>query len=59
MIKTDGEYRAALQAIRPFFQDEPQPGTPEADEFDRLFNLIEAYEAKAHPMIDAPSRNAR
>lgn len=52
-IKTETDYRAALREVSPHFENEPEPGTPEGDRFDILLTLIEAYEAKHHP-IDAP-----
>ena len=33
-----------------YFGHEPEPGTWEADRFDVLSSLIEAYEAKAWPV---------
>lgn len=53
-IKTETDYRAALSEVSPYFENEPEPGTPEGDRFDILLTLIEAYEAKHHP-IDAPN----
>ena len=52
-IKTETDYRAALREVSPYFENEPEPGTPKGDRFDILLTLIEAYEAKHHP-IDAP-----
>lgn len=44
-LHDEEEYQAALKAIRPYFDREPDPGTSEADNFDALFLLIEGYEA--------------
>lgn len=44
-ISNDCDYRAALSAVRPFFDREPEEGTEEAFEFERLVALIEHYEA--------------
>lgn len=52
-IRTDEEHRAALKAIEPYFESEPELGTPEADRFEVLLLLIEAYEAKRYP-IESP-----
>lgn len=49
-IRTDADYRAALAEVSPLFDQELEPGTPEGDRFDVLVTLIEAYEAKHHPM---------
>lgn len=49
-IKTEDEYRAVLKEINRFFENEPEPGTPEAEEFDQMVRLIESYEAKHFPI---------
>lgn len=52
-IHTDQDYQAALRAVKPFFENEPEPGSPDGDYFEVLLTLIEAYEAKNFP-IDLP-----
>jgi len=52
-IRDEDEYQAALRAIRPYFDSEPEPGTPEAENYDALFLLIEAYEARHYPIPKA------
>jgi HTH-type transcriptional regulator/antitoxin HigA len=47
-IRSEADYEAALKRIEPYFDDEPVPGTPEADEFEMLIMLIDAYEKKHH-----------
>ena len=49
-IRTEAEYKAALTEIEPFFDREPTKGTAEADRFDLLALLIEAYEEQRHPI---------
>jgi HTH-type transcriptional regulator/antitoxin HigA len=49
-IRTDAEYKAALAEIEKYFADEPKEGTAEADRFDLLTLLIEAYEEQHHPI---------
>ena len=51
-ITSEEEYDAALKAIEPYFDEEPDPGTPEAARFDGLFALIEQYEAKHYALDD-------
>ena len=51
-ITSEEEYDAALKAVEPYFDDEPDPGTPEAARFDGLFALIEQYEAKHYSFSD-------
>lgn len=53
-IRTDQDYRAALKALSPLFDHEPEPGTPEGDYFDVMLTLVEAYEAKHFP-VDLPN----
>lgn len=52
-VRTEADYDWALKEIEPYFEREPKRGTPEADRFDVLATLIEAYEAKHWP-IDPP-----
>lgn len=52
-IKTETDYGWALKEIEQYFEHEPALGTPEAERFDVLATLIEAYEAKHWP-IAAP-----
>jgi len=50
-IRTGADYEAALEEIDRLIDAEP--GTPEGDRLDILTTLIEAYEARHHP-IEAP-----
>ena len=52
-IRTEADYDWALAEIERYFADEPAPGTAEADRFDVLAALLQAYEDKVWP-IDAP-----
>ena len=45
-IHTDADYRAALKAVALWFDNEPEPGSEDADRFEILLTLIEAYEGK-------------
>ena len=47
-LRTEADYTWALEQIEPYFEHEPEPGTPEGDRFDVLATLIEAYEAKRY-----------
>lgn len=47
-IRSEAQYKNALRAVSPYFDNEPDLGTPEADQFEILLILIEAYEAKHH-----------
>lgn len=49
-IRTEADYDWALKEIEPYFEREPKRGAPEADRFDVLATLIEAYEAKHWPI---------
>ena len=50
-IRTEAQYRAALREIEQLWKAEP--GSPEEDQVEVLATLVEAYEAKHHP-IRAP-----
>ncbi|SET62898.1 HTH-type transcriptional regulator / antitoxin HigA [Nitrosomonas marina] len=50
-IKTDADYRAALQEVESLMSAEPN--TPEGEKLDILVTLIEAYEHKHFP-LDLP-----
>lgn len=52
-IRTEDDYRAAMREISAFFDNEPEPDTPEGDHFDILLTLAEAYEARHFP-VDLP-----
>lgn len=49
-IRTEADYEAALRAVSPWFENEPATDTPEADQFEVLLTLIEAYERKHFPL---------
>jgi len=49
-IRTEAEYKAALVQVERYFVREPKKGTSEADRFDLLALLIEAYEDQHHPI---------
>ena len=51
IVTTGTDYDAALAEIDRLMDAEP--GTPEGDRLDILATLVEAYEARHHP-IDAP-----
>jgi HTH-type transcriptional regulator/antitoxin HigA len=52
-IKTEEDLDWALAEIAQYFERQPEPGTPEADRFDVLAELIGAYEDRHWP-IEAP-----
>lgn len=52
-IKSEADYDWALREIERYFDQEPEPGSQDADRFDVLASLIEGYEAKYWP-IEAP-----
>ncbi|HBT01645.1 MAG TPA: XRE family transcriptional regulator [Citreicella sp.] len=49
-IRSQDDLDWALAEISPYFDNQPEPGTPEADRFDVLADLIEAYEDRHFPM---------
>jgi HTH-type transcriptional regulator/antitoxin HigA len=54
-IRTETDYNAALKTIERYFDKPPKRGTSEADTFDIMATLIEAYERKRWPIgLPAP-----
>lgn len=51
-IRNDEDLAWALSEVEVYFDNLPEPGTDECDRFDLLTDLIEAYEAKHHPLPD-------
>jgi HTH-type transcriptional regulator/antitoxin HigA len=51
-IRSQQDLDWALAEIERYFDDQPEPGTPEADRFDVLADLIEAYEDKHFPISE-------
>ena len=45
-LHSEADYDVALSEIERYFENEPKPGTPEADRFDILALIIEDYERK-------------
>ena len=52
-IRSEDDYRAAMREISAFFDNEPEPDSPEGDRFDILLTLAESFEAKHFP-VDLP-----
>ncbi len=53
-IRTEADYDWALREIEPYFESQPELGTPAADRFDVLAALIESYESHHHAIEPAP-----
>ena len=49
-IRNKKDYEAALKTVLPWFDQEPEAGSEDADRFEILITLIQAYEAKHHPI---------
>ncbi len=47
-IRSEADYAWALSEIEPYFESEPPESSPEADRFDVLATLIDAYEREHH-----------
>jgi HTH-type transcriptional regulator / antitoxin HigA len=52
-LRDESDYDRALAEIEQYFENEPAPGTSEADAFDLLALVIEDYERRHWP-IDPP-----
>jgi HTH-type transcriptional regulator/antitoxin HigA len=57
-LRSESDYDAALDDIERYFENEPKPGTPEADRFDLLALIIEDYERKHWPIEPPDSIDA-
>jgi HTH-type transcriptional regulator/antitoxin HigA len=51
-LKTEADYDWALAEIEAYFDRLPEPGSPEADGFDVLTELVGAYETRHWPIED-------
>lgn len=49
-IRTKSDYRATLAIVSKLVDKDPSPGTHDGDRLDVLATLVEAYEAKNHPI---------
>ncbi|XAH21878.1 transcriptional regulator [Xylophilus sp. GW821-FHT01B05] len=49
-IRTEADYKATLKQVSRLMELDPELGTPEADRLDILATLVQAYEAKHHPI---------
>lgn len=49
-IHSEADHKAALKEASAYFDNEPQAGTEDADRFEILLALIQAYEAKNFPV---------
>jgi HTH-type transcriptional regulator/antitoxin HigA len=49
-IRTEQDYKAALSAVSPMFENEPALNTPEGDYFEVMCILIYEYEKKHYPI---------
>lgn len=52
-IHCEADYEAALAAVSPLFDNEPEPGSEAGDFLEVMILLIEKYEQEHHP-IEAP-----
>jgi HTH-type transcriptional regulator / antitoxin HigA len=49
-LRTEADYESALDEIERYFENEPKPGTPQADRFDLLALIVEDYERTCWPV---------
>jgi HTH-type transcriptional regulator/antitoxin HigA len=49
-IHNEADYKAALNAASLYFDNEPEPGSEDADQFEILLTLIQAWESKHFPV---------
>ena len=49
-IRTEADYRQALNLVAPYFDHQLEPDSDAGAHFEAMVTLIEAYEAKHHPI---------
>ena len=49
-IHSEQDYKATLKEVPALMELDPEPGTPWGDRLDVLVTLVQAYEAKHHPI---------
>lgn len=49
-IRSEADYKAALAAVSPMFDNEPDPDSEEGACFEAMVTLIEAYERRHYPV---------
>ena len=49
-IRTKADYKTTLAIVSKLVDKDPLPGTPDGDRLDVLATLVEAFEAKHHPV---------
>ena len=49
-IRTDRNYKAALEEIGDLMEQDPELGTPDGDRLDILSTLVQVYEQRQFPM---------
>lgn len=52
-LHDEADYRAALKEVSAYVDHEPEAGSEDADRFEILLTLVQAYEARHFP-IDLP-----
>ncbi|WP_114689274.1 transcriptional regulator [Polynucleobacter necessarius] len=50
LLLNEVEYEAAMAEVVKFFELEPKAGSSDADRFQSLLKLIDAYESKNYPI---------
>ena len=53
-IHTEEDYKTVMREVSAYFENEPEPSSPEGDRFEVLLTLVEAYESKHFP-IELPA----
>ena len=49
-IRSEADYRAALEQVAAYVDQQPEPGSDAGDRFEILLALIEAYQARHFPI---------
>lgn len=48
-IENDDDLAWAVAQVSVYFENQPEPESPESERFNALSDLIESYERKCHP----------
>lgn len=52
-LRNEADYDWAVSEVEAYFIDPPAPGSAEAERFDLLCDLIDAYDARHYPLPEA------
>lgn len=57
-IETEEDYKAVMREVSAYFDNEPEPGTPEGNRLEALVSAVQTYEAKHWPITPPTAEEA-